>query len=181
MPAASITALRYTTQPTVPPAAAIQALRYTIPTAPAPAASITALRYVLPTPPTAQAQIIALRYTTAPTPPPTETATLKGKVSGILGPVANATITLNGHFATTLQDGSYRIEGIPLGSYTLNAAAPFPFNYIYKPIAQTVELKQAGIEYTKDIYMPLNIINIGAVAGGLIAFISLCIMAVKGG
>jgi hypothetical protein len=179
MQAASITALRYATQPTAPPAATIQAIRYTITTAP-PAASITALRYTLPTPPTAQAQILALRYTTAPAPPPTGTATLKGKVLGVLGPVANATITLNGLSTTTSPDGSYIIEGITLGTYVLNAISPFPFNYIYKAISETISLTEAK-EYTKDIYLPLNIINISAMAGGLIAFISLCAIAVRGG
>jgi hypothetical protein len=125
------------------------------------------------------ADIYTFDFDMTPTPPPpVEYATLKGTVRSPFGMVSGATITLNGIETASNPDGTYTIEGITLGTYTLTVKPPLPLNLICKADVETLDLTEAK-EYTKDIYLPLNIINISGVAAGIGLLATLFIYAVR--
>jgi hypothetical protein len=125
------------------------------------------------------ADIYTFDFDMTPTPPPpVEYATLKGTVRSPFGMVSGATITLNGIETASNPDGTYTIEGITLGTYTLTVKPPLPLNLICKADVETLDLTEAK-EYTKDVYLPLNIINISGVAAGIGLLATLFIYAVR--
>jgi len=112
---------------------------------------------------------ITATYEEIPAPP---TATVTGTVKGILGmPVSNAKITINGYTATTDKTGTYRIEGIPLGTYTLKAE-----HWLYETYATPLELIEAKT-YTVDITLTIKKLIVGAAAGTLAGLILALIIA----
>jgi hypothetical protein len=72
-----------------------------------------------------------------PTPEPT-TYRVEGKVLGAGGtPVTGVTVTIGGRSTTTDSSGSYSLEQLPVGSYTVK---PTMQGCIFEPVNQTVNL-----------------------------------------
>jgi hypothetical protein len=125
------------------------------------------------------ADIYTFDFDMTPTPPPpVEYATLKGTVRSPFGMVSGAAITLNGIETASNPDGTYTIEGITLGTYTLTVKPPWPLSLICKAHVETLDLTEAK-EYTKDIYLPINIINVTAITAGIGLLATLSIYAVR--
>jgi hypothetical protein len=108
-----------------------------------------------------------------PPPPPTQYATLTGRLVGLLGPVADAEVTLNSYKAKTARDGSFRIDNITPGKYTLTAAPTKTLDKIlYGTLKTSIDLS-APTTYTRIFNMPLNKLTlIGAGATTAIATVA---------
>jgi hypothetical protein len=105
----------------------------------------------------AKLQSLSLSKFTPPPPPPPQYATLTGRLIGILGPVADAEITLNTTYrAKTARDGSFRIDNITPGKYTLTATPTKTLDkIIYGTLKTSIDLSAPTI-YTRTFNMPLN-------------------------
>jgi len=109
---------------------------------------------------------------TPPSPPPPQYATLKGRVTSILGPVGGAEVRLNRRYlAITNADGTFRIENIALSPrpYTLTVT---PTSFLQKILLQSAS-RQISIseakEYEVDITLNPNYPLIGASIGAIAA------------
>jgi uncharacterized membrane protein len=99
--------------------------------------------------------------------PPPPTAILEGRVTGIFGPVANATVRLNtAYTAKTDASGSYQITDITLGTYTLTVEPPFPWSLIYAKRTQTVNLTEPTT-YELNISLSINKATVLATTAGI--------------
>ena len=155
-------------------AARINSLSYSTYT-PQVAAKINSIAYSTYAPPVA-AKINSVAYSTytPPTPPPPQYASLSGKVLSLIGPVANAQVSLNGMTDMTKADGSYTIRNIPPKyGYTLRVD---PTSLLHKvmlsPRSEKIDLP-LPTSYTKNVTLPLNPIGLGASSAALIALIAL--------
>jgi hypothetical protein len=118
------------------------------------------------TPPvTAKLQSLTLSKIGAPPPPPPQYATLTGRLMGLLGPVADAEITLNSYTTKTARDGSFTISGIIPGKYTLTAKPTKIMDEILYSALKTPLDLSAPTTYTRIFNMPVNMITLLATAG----------------
>jgi hypothetical protein len=94
-----------------------------------------------------------------PSPPPPTTFSLGGKVLSLLGPVADAEVTLNGFSTKTGRDGSFYITNIPEGTYTLTVKPTrIHERLLLKSVTQKIDIY---MDTSKIINLPLNWTNLG--------------------
>lgn len=99
-------------------------------------------------------------------PPPPEYATLSGKLLGLLGPVADAEISLNNTYKTkTARDGSFSITGITPAKYTINATPTKTLDKILYSTLKTLIDLSAPTVYTRTFTMPTNMLTLAAAGG----------------
>jgi len=143
-----------------PIAAKIQSLALTH-TSPPIAAKIQSLT-LSHTPPAIAAKIqsLALSHITPPPPPPPPTTfSLSGKVLSLLGPVADAEVTLDSFSTKTGKDGSFYITNIPEGTYTLTVKPTrIHEKLLLKSVSQKIDIY---MDTSKIINLPLNWTNLG--------------------
>jgi hypothetical protein len=116
----------------------------------------------------AKIQSLTLSHTAPPPPPPPppEKASLGGKVLSLLGPVADAEVTLNGFSTKTARDGSFYLTDIPYGTYTLTVKpAKTHEKILFKTYTEKIDIYTS---ITKTITLPLNWINLTVGAGSTI-------------
>ncbi len=97
-------------------------------------------------------------------PPPERYATLSGKVLSLIGVVADAEVSLDNIYTTrTGRDGSFMLQGIPLGSYTLTVNPTKTLDRIlFKATSKPVDLL-LPTGYTETITLPLNYLNLSLI------------------
>jgi hypothetical protein len=112
----------------------------------------------------------------APHPPPQiPTSTLVGKLVGLLGPVADAEVSMDTLYkAKTARDGSFKFENVPPMKYTLTAKPTKILDkFLYKTFKATIDLSAPAV-YTRIFNMPLNTLTLtGAGAATAIATVAL--------
>jgi hypothetical protein len=143
-----------------PIAAKIQSLALTHTPSPI-AAKIQSLTLATaPSPVAAKIQSLTLSHTPPPPPPPPlATFSLGGKVLSLLGPVADAEVTLNGFSTKTGRDGSFYITNIPEGTYTLTVKPTrIHERLLLKSVTQKIDIY---MDTSKIINLPLNWTNLG--------------------
>jgi hypothetical protein len=119
-------------------------------------------------PPSAKIQAIATERIPAPPPPPPPTTfSLGGKVLSLLGPVADAEVTLDSFSTKTGKDGSFYITNIPEGTYTLTVKPTrIHERLLLKSVSQKLDIY---MDTSKIINLPLNWTNLGIGAGATAA------------
>jgi hypothetical protein len=102
---------------------------------------------------------------------PPEVATVYGRVLSMLGPVADAEVSLNGKYTTkTAADGSFRIENVAFGTYTLTAKPTrIHERLLLKSASKTLTITTTEIPII--ITLPINILNIGIIGIGTVGTI----------
>jgi hypothetical protein len=117
--------------------------------------------------PPKMATVNNLSLKTISPPPPPAGYTFSGKVLSILGPVAEAEVSLNGLTAKTAGDGSFTITDIPEGTYTLTVKP----TRIHEKILLKSVTQKIGIymNTSKTIMLPLNLTNLAIGAGATVA------------
>ena len=124
------------------------------------------------TPPPIAAKIRSLKLShiappPPPPPPPPGKASLGGKVLSLLGPVADAEVTLNGFTTKTGRDGSFHLTDIPYGTYTLTVKpTKIHEKLLLKPLSQKLDVYR---DMSKIITLPLNYTNLAIGAGATAA------------
>lgn len=77
-----------------------------------------------------------------------EVATLRGTVTGGGSPLVGATVSVNGFHAATNYDGSFEIEGVPVGKQRITV---FTTLGEYKPLSKEIYLTSAGENVNFDL------------------------------
>jgi len=99
-----------------------------------------------------------------PPPPPEEYAIVTGRVSGLLGPIRGAEVTLNGRTTRTDPTGSFTFSKVKLDTYTLSIVPTSILDKIlHSSISQTLAIYETKT-YTLDIRLPINWLYIGALS-----------------
>jgi len=112
-----------------------------------------------------------------PPPPPSEYATLMGTVLNFMGqPVANCQVNLIGVASTTTaDDGTFEIDNIPVGTYTLIVTPANLFDkLILKGTSMPIDLT-LPTGYSQDVTLNLNTLNLAV--GGAALFTGIGVAA----
>jgi hypothetical protein len=103
--------------------------------------------------------------------PPIEVATVYGRVLSMLGPVADAEVSLNGKYtAKTAADGSFRIENVPFGEYTLTVKPTRlfpPERFLLKSTSKKISVLTTEMPPI-ILTLPVNYLNMGIMGAGTI-------------
>jgi hypothetical protein len=123
-------------------------------------ATIDSVRFEAITPPAVIDNVTFQAITPPPPPPPPPTTfSLSGKVLSLLGPVADAEVTLDSFSTKTGRDGSFYISNIPGGTYTLTVKPTrLHERLLLKSVSQKIGITTST---SKIINLPLNWTNIG--------------------